>query len=479
MREAILRGDPLSTSEISGLVSAATNPNDAIARLTRLLNGALLVAAVVLAADALRLIEQGVDHPPNAVLLIVLLVGAAISVGIVGEADARHLDAATSNELSRTTLGRIARLDEALDVGDLPGARQAIQDLHRSFPAWGLLAELDAYVTLREGDVDGPLNRVSSHLDRSDDVYVSALVGSAAALDAGKFDVALRVIDQVERKRPLTAEELRIRRAVCLLAGHLDEMVDGAAAKANDGQELALMAQQSPLGSNISGALFEGIVALEGDATGIDLRAESIRGLSAPLEALLLWNHSSEVPRCDGTPFALLLDLVASRGRAGRDPVAEALRLATTLVDGEALESIGFVLLVLGHPRPAIDVFERSIALRPKYPRVHWAHAVSCWRWGWDDKARESAGRALALDREDLVLAASAPIIGRTGSASTVDEGEFEHQSLRPTQRLQLALIGVDVKPAPSPMTSRERFAEALIDAARELHGHDRPASVA
>lgn len=85
---------------------------------------------------------------------------------------------------------------------------------------------------------------------------------------------------------------------------------------------------------------------------------------------------------------------------------------------------------------------------------------MSCWRWGWDDKARESAGRALALDREDLVLAASAPIIGRTGSASTVDEGEFEHQSLRPTQRLQLALIGVDVKPAPSPMTSRERFAE-------------------
>lgn len=471
VREILTRGDRLSPAELASLLVVVHRVDDVSARFARAANVVLLSAITVLSLDGLRLIAAGA-HPVDAALLVLALLTGGIAVCVVGEVDARHVERDLRQRLGATTLGRIENLDTRIEVGDFAGIRREIGFLRRSFPNWGLLVELDAYASLHNSDPERAFETVLRHVDTNDDVYLSALVGAAAAAAMGRHDEALSLLERLGAAGLLSADEVLMRRAFCLRAAHLDELVDGG-----ERRDVSPSAATTPSTGavvlpidEIAGLMFEGTAATE--QLALDVSGNDFDQLRSVLETLQAWNGRAATTALDpaatdraGTPFGILSALVMSAPSSPQraDAVASAVELGQRSKDGLSVEAVGMCLLACGEVRPALSALERAAALSPKSPRIHWAEAVSCWRWGWQVKAEESLDRAAGLDPDDPVIAITRLRVAGEGD----DEALPTSTLLLPTQRLQLALIRHPVPSVSPPACPREVFVTRLIEAAQ------------
>lgn len=447
LRELLAQGKHLPPSEISGLLSAARLDPDSVARLTRILNAALVVAAVIVFADGERLRSTGLEHPPDVLLLSSILAIGALAVGAVGELDVRHVESALTEDLSNTTLGRLHALDAAIQRQDTQAARSVLVQLTRSFPSWGLLTEIEAYLLLLDEQPEQSLRLIADHVHNDADTYLAVAIAAGAAVQLGQLARGLDVVRQVEQRRPLGREEHLVLRALRLHEGHLDELLDGDALIATAGPQED---QYSPIGT-VMETLFEGSVVGQA-TTALDIRIQAIPNLNSLVMSLEAWNSN-------GRQLVSQTDCVWSdTRRLLAQPTMDArermVAKALVLSDGESVEAIGLILLLVGDARSAVSVFERAVALRPKSARIHWAHAMSCWQWGWDDMAIQSLGRAIALDPENRIIRLARHLVDGGSldeDAQAATLGQLSATGMLPSAKLQLALIGVQTTSGETP----------------------------
>lgn len=467
VRDLLANGERLAPSELGGLLSAAQLGTDRVARLARWLNVAFVGAAFVVFVNGTRLQTSGVDHPPTILLLMVVLVIGAAAVGGVGELDARVVEESLEQDLQRTTVGRLHRLDQAIRRGDATEGRVVLGELRRSFPEWGLLPELEAHLHFIEGHLDTSLDIIEEHVASERETYASVAIGVGAAVSMGDPHRGLVLARRVERTRSLADDELLILRSLRLQAAHLDEMVDGAGGSGRT----AIANRGATVAGGALDTLFE--AAVEDTGTALDIRTATIPALTELSESFERWNHlAAAATPLPGTPWAMFTALID--GTTGLEADPSLTQRIVSLGDGEAVESLGLGLLLAGEGRAAVTVLERAVALRPKSARIHWAHAMSCWRWGWEDRAEQSLGRAISLDAENWILRLCRRVVvdgtlSAEAVAAAVAQTSGPSTSVKPSERIQLALIGVQVEAAP-PTTGRTALVEVLVGRARDLH---------
>lgn len=353
----------------------------------------------------------------------------------------------------------MALLERLLRGSDLKSTRAEVGVLERVFPDWGLLIEIRAHLRLRAGEPREALDRIFDYLKSSgDDVYLSPVIGCAAAIELGRPDQALEILRLVEARGPLARDVLRLRAALQLRAGHLSACLDTPALPtfADVTRERGSSSIVGPVGS-------EGITNLTQAASSpLDLRAEALPQLQSILAEFDLWGTTVETPlHLSAGPLAIFRRLVTA-GNLDEDTTAAIEDLRKVTADAAAVEMLAFALLLAGRPRDAVDTFESAMVLDPKSARVHWAHAVACWRWGWLDRAHESIGRASALDGDDIVIGRTRRVL----RGESVVGGSIDDHDLRPSQRLQLALIGVRTAELSGPATHQAAVIRASIDLA-------------
>jgi tetratricopeptide (TPR) repeat protein len=382
-------------------------------------------------------------------------------VGIVGEADARHLNHSTRAALDQTTIGHIARLEANLRAHDLDRADIELEQLRRAFPGWGLLIEAQALIALRRDDPEQSIRMVQEHLaGETGEPYLSATVGCAAAMELGEPGRALTVLGLVQAKRPLTSVEQRLRDALRLRAGHLDLLLAGGLRRTTEprrGEMASADAYEIRVLANIGADYL--VHARERSALDLQPADEVI--LRELLTALARWDErGAKMAEGDArSPFDELVRI--SEEEQISDAMFARLGALAADADGETIESIGFFVLVGGRARDAVESLERAVRMRPRSSRAHWALAVGSWLWGWEDKAQESLERAVALDPEDLLLVATRRRF--LASASEVQETldlVAESNEWSAIQTVQLALLGIGLAPAKvsDSSTPHERF---------------------
>lgn len=463
--------DPPTPAELAGLLSIVVAPRDKVVTWFRILNAGLVVASCVLAGDALRLVSVSEEHPPDSLLLIVLLVAASVAVGVLGELDVRNLEAQLSDQLDNTTLGHLRQLGEHLESRTTQEARREIGALARAFPGWQLLREYSALVSLQEGEPLQALQEVEDLLQDGATVHVGGMVAAAAAVESGQLRRGLFAIQDIGARKGTGKELVALWHALQLMSGHLDELIDGDEAnhpdlKPDDEQSTA---RDSAMLADVA---VETVGVSVRTSTIIDLRPEQLQSLRTLISELSWWNTAdpqgatSELKLVPPGPAASVLTAVANDGALSDDLVRQACEDVSAAADPSLAETVGFAFLVSGADREALEVLEAGISWDPKRSRLHWAHAIACWRWGWLERAHESLGRALALDPDDVVLTLTR---SRLEDADQAAGGASAPglQQLLPTVRLQLTLLGLHTPEAVSGLQSpRSRFVGMLLERA-------------
>lgn len=466
IREILARNDPLAPYELTRLLPIVEQANDSIARLLRWMNRALVLGASLVVVDFYRLATSGAELSPDSPFLMGVLATSCIAVGIVGEADATHVQRSTQRALSQTTLGHVAKLERALRDGTLEVASAEVDELRRAFPDWGLLFEATAWIALRSGDSRRALQMVLRHLGEGGDAYLSATVGCAAASVLDEPATALEILSLIELRRALTPVERRLRDALRLRAGHLDLVFDEERRDIGGADSAYDLHEQRALVSIGSDDLILG-----GSRSALDLQPTDEASLDELLATLAAWNRPGDLGAgvLPGSPFAELISL-SFEGQISDQTCERLLVLVDDEADGETVEALGFFLLVGGRARDAVVILERAVRMRPRSARAHWTLAASCWVWGWEDKAQESLERATALEPEDLLLVATRRRFLSSDAADVVSSLDLDAaaEEWSPIQRVELALLGIDTSSAPASVaTPREQFRERVTAMAR------------
>jgi hypothetical protein len=460
VRQALNEGESLGPADLAELLGVVRSPRDYVAQGSRLLNWAIFATSAAILADALYLAwHDGADGPEHALLVLTLLFLVTFAAVVFSEFELQRVSIERRREISATTLGRLHELARLMAANKLGGARAELNLLRETFPTWGLLIEIEAYLDLRGGQPAQGLEQIEFLVKGDSELHLSPVVGAACCLELGGLDSALDLLARIEQRGGSEGHPL-LRRAVAVSAGHLPALL----AEREQPRESV---PEEPPARNMAQRLL-------GDA--IERRREPVRNLgfaldpaklpqTAPLMATLeRWEGNSELEDFESVPMLFaLLELILGPDTP-QPPAAVLLQArAEGCRNPLTLESFGFATLACGEPRTALGFFERAIHMAPAAGRSHWGRAIACSRVGWRDAASASLRRAETLTDETPLLSLTQRLFEAPHTAiDPVDvEGIYPH-GFDDMDRFELALLGVDIPPSgASPIQAR--FAAGLI----------------
>jgi hypothetical protein len=470
LRQAILEGGHLGPPDLAEVMGSVRRTRDYVAIGSRLLNWAIFATTLGIFVDALVLQSQGVETPHHKMVVLGLLFIAALVVVVFSEFDVHQVSVEQRAEVDASTLGRLQRLARAIERGEVDRAMTEVVHLRETFPEWGLLVELEAYLDLRAGRARNGLARIERLLASGGDVYISPVVGAACCLeaegiDAEGLDAALVLLERIEQRGGVVPRLDQLNRALGVTAGHLPTLLD-------DPSSAPIDAQQGDDGRTGSRRTVQVLIgqALERrrepvHELALDLDPARVDQTASVIATLQLWETSREMSDfASNGVLPQLLHVVVGPDEASvpalLGPYAEQRR------DPRALESFGLVALACGEPRVALEYLESAIRLSPAGARAHWGRAVACHRIGWQDAAQASLGRFEMLSEETPLLSVTRQRLSdKTVQATPAEIADSYLDGIDNMDRVELALLGIDLVPDPG-TTVRERFAAKLAERA-------------
>jgi hypothetical protein len=441
VRQAISEGGGLGPADLADLLGVLRGSTDYVAAGSRILNWTIFGAIVAVAVDAVVLLRSGVETPDHVMLVLALLLAASLSVVVFSEFDVRRVAIERRREISASTLGRLQKLARRMEVLDIPGASRELDHLRETFPTWGLLVELEAYLDLLRGTPEDGLGRIDSLVDGDGDLHISAVVGTACCLELEGLGSALELLARIERHSGGGNQGLH--RALAISAGHLPALI---------ASRDFLVSTNPPADQSQSHHVIQELIGEE-----IERRREPVRGLAfdldpatlpqtAPLMAALeRWEHGGELKDFDSDgPLSKLLEVVLRP--AGEAPATDSLEsYARDCRDPLTLESFGLVAFACGEPRTALGFFEAAIRLAPAAARSHWGRAIACHRVGWLDASSASLRRVATLSDDAPLLSVTHRLFENQALRIDVDDVASTYPSgLDDMDRFELALLGID-----------------------------------
>jgi hypothetical protein len=471
VRQALYEGNSLGPADLAELLGVVRNRTDYVAEGSRLLNWAIFAASAAILADAIYLSQNGVEAPEHLLFVLGLLFAVTLGAVVFSEFEVRRVSIERQKEISATTLGRLHTLARLMAAGDIPQAASELNHLRETFPTWGLLVELEAYLDLLTGEPSRGLEQIETLVSEGSELHLSPVVGTACCLEVDGMDSALDLLARIERRGASDNHPL-LRQALAVSAGHLPALLasrDFVISTAPDEKDPPHTLAQELMGDEI------------------EKRREPVRDLSfdvdpnklaqtAPLMATLEnWEHDGELGDFeDVRALSGLLQLVLDRS-GGTSPTALLQPRAKDCRDALTLESYGLVAFACGEPRTALRFLESAIHLAPAAGRSHWGRAIACHKVGWRDAATASLRRVAALTDEGALLSLTQrqfddpSIPADPSEVAAVYSHGFDNMD-----RFELALLGIDVG-TDGGSSIQERFASGLI--ARALENNSIPAA--
>jgi len=465
VRQAISEGGGLGPADLADLLGVLRGSTDYVAAGSRILNWTIFGAIVAVAIDAVVLLRSGVETPDHVMVVLALLLAASLSVLVFSEFDVRRVSIERRRETSASTLGRLQKLAHRVEIVDIPGALRELDHLRETFPTWGLLGELEAYLDLLGGKPQDGLDRIDSLVASDADLHISAVVGTACCLELEGLDSALELLGRIERHSGSEGSQ-SLHRALAISAGHLSALI---------ASRDFLASTKLPANQGQSRNMIQELIGEE-----MERRREPVRGLAfdldpatlpqtAPLMAKLeRWEHGGE-PGDFGSDGALSRLLEVVLRPAGEAPATDPLvSYASDCRDPLTLESFGLVAFACGQPRTALGFFEAAIRLAPAAARSHWGRAIACHRVGWLDASSASLRRVATLSDDAPLLSVTHRLFQNRSLHIDVDDvADTYPLGLDDMDRFELALLGIDTH-VEQGESLREQFTANLLTLALE-----------
>jgi hypothetical protein len=460
VRQSLNEGDSLGPADLAELLGVVRSPTDYVAQGSRLFNWAIFVTSAVILADALYLEWHGdAEAPEHVLLVLVLLFAVTLAAVVFSEFEVRRVSVERQREISATTLGRLHELARLMAADDIVGASAELDLLRETFPTWGLLVEIEAYLDLLCGQPDLGLDQIESLVKGDSELHLSPVVGAACCLDLDGLDSALDLLARIEQRGGSERHPL-LRRALAVSAGHLPALLasrDYLPATAPVEKAPARRVTQKLMGDEIERRR-EPVRDL-----GFDLNPATLRQTAPLMATLERWEGAGEPDDFEAVPaLSGLLQLILDPG-SGQPPAAVLQPRAEGCRDPLTLESFGFASLACGEPRTALRFFETAIHLAPAAGRSHWGRAIACYRVGWRAAALASLRRATTLTNEAPLLSLTQRLFKDPSTA--IDPAEVEAiypDGFDDMDRFEMALLGIEI-PSPGGSSIQERFADGLI----------------
>jgi hypothetical protein len=469
IRQEIAEGRRLAPADLAELLSVIHRSTDYIARGSRVLNWVIFATTCAVLGDAIGLSLDGAKAPDNEFVLICLLFAAGLAVVTFSEFDLRRVSIERRREITASTLGRIQNLGYAITAVDVGRAGRELAGLRATFPTWGLLIELEAYVDLLDNRPEQGLRRIESLIETDRGLYVSPVVGTACYLQLKERNSALALVSRIERRDESVGDVQRIHRALAITAGHLPALLA-------TGPSRSSYSRGDPERDAAFGAIGRGVSHPRQAADDLSVALDPIAvSQTAPLmHTMHLWDHGGTLSDFDEDGIlARLLRCVVSwetqSALSETQSVAQVLEPRTSdSPDAEMLESVGLVAYTCGEPRLALRFFESAIRLAPAAARSHWGRAIACHRVGWRDAATTSLRRAATLSDETPLLALTRIRFSTPPTRLDPSKVAGLYTTLDDMDRFELALLGVDLAAdeETSLRTLRSTFTHALIQLA-------------
>ena len=472
VRRALNEGDSLGPADLVELLGVVRNRTDYVAQGSRLLNWAIFAASALIFLDAVYLYRQGADTGEHVLLVIALLFAVTLGAVVFSEFEVHRVSIERQREISATTLGRLHELARLMAEGDIGGAAEKLALLRETFPTWGLLIEVEAYLDLQRRQAAQGLARIESLVKDGGELHLSPVIGAACCLELSGLDSALELLARIEQRGDSERHPL-LRRALAVSAGHLPALLASR----------DYLPETAPVEVPKTHSVAQKLMG-----EGVERRREPVRDLgfdlspaklpqTAPLMTTLeRWENGGQpgdfqdVPALFGL-LQLLLDPGEQRPATLLQPRAVGCR------DPLTLESFGFASFACGEPRTALRFFEAAIHLAPAAGRAHWGRAIACHRVGWRDAASASLRRAKTLTDDAALLSLTERLFEDSHASISAAEAEriYPH-GFDDMDRFELALLGIEVGP-PDGGGIHGHFAVALV--ARALTAGPTAAGVA
>lgn len=437
IRQALNQGQDLGPRDLAEDVAAVSGEPESVTTFARAVNASFFVSACVVVA--LGLTKPG--DLSSVTLLLILLVSTAL-VFALGEYDVRWMERREQDLAQGTVLGQLAVIDEALRSRDGALAKGEIERIREAYPHWGFGRELELALVatgevLLHGDAEEPEDNPME------------LLKAGSALHAAPFLVAEA---QLRRKNPVGALQdfqIVVPRSDSSRTVDRLQLVLGFAA----GLPRAVFLEPAlpPQWLNERGGLELGLRSLP----AVHRAAQALHDFDSgmPLRDWIV-THS-------GRPTWL----VARAATRGERDLKDVLASASEPMYSGALNSLGIVYLARGRDADALRLFEAAIRVRPNSSTSHWGHAVSCFRRGWVDAARQSLHRAESLDP------ASVRVLSFTRRAFAGEDLHLlANQPTEPQwsawEAIQMALLNCRVKDAEVVRGARGELVAAILSSA-------------
>lgn len=469
VRQVLDEGSRLAPADLADLLGVVHSSRDYVAAGSRVLNWMIFATTCVVLVDAIGLRENGAMAPDHEMLVLGLLFAASLGVVVFSEFDVRRVSIERRAVIAASTLGRLQNLAHLIAAADIPRASRELARLRDTFPTWGLLVELQAYVDLLRGQPHDGLERIESLVSTGGDIYLSPVVGTACCLELGGLDSALALLARIERCGRSVGHLDRLDQALAVSAGHLPALL-----ARHDHLTLA----DPPGDRQPARSVTQDLVGRE-----IERRDEPIHDLALDLDpvkvhqtaslmaTLSLWEHSNYLTDfvADGALFTMVRFVLEPQRRTSAATSFKP--YATGCHDAITLESFGLVAFANGEPRAALGFFESAIRLAPAAARSHWGRAIACHNVGWFDAASDSLRRVATLSDHAPLLSLTQRLF--QDQMVCIDPVEVESAyplGLDSMDQFELALLGVDVPGVRVKQGAaiRERFSRVLIELALE-----------
>jgi hypothetical protein len=465
VRQAISEGSRLGPTELADLLGVVHGSTDYVAAGSRILNWTLFAVACGVLGDAIVLRANGAEAPDDLMIVLGLLFSASLAVVLFSEFDVRRVSIERHREIAASTLGRLHNLARLMAHSDIPKASLELARLRETFPTWGLLVELEAYVDLLEKRPGDGLERIELLISSGDDLYVSPVVGTACCLELEGLASALTLLERIERRNE-SIGHLGLHRALAVNSGHLPALLSRRdslpPAASLDDRHTPRDVAQDLIGEEIERRR-EPIHDL-----AFDLDPAKVRQTASLMATLELWEHGgqlSDFVSDDVLSGLLQFVLTPQEHRSG---VVALEPYALDCHDPIRLESFGLVAFACGEPRAALGFFESAIRLAPAAARSHWGRAIACHRVGWFDAATASLKRVATLSDDVPLLSITQRLFkDRARCLKPADVQSTYSSALDDMDRFELALLGIDVGISDG-TAIRDKFASGLIALALE-----------
>lgn len=373
----------------------------------------------------------------------------------------RRVSIERQREISATTLGRLHELARLIAEDHIAGAAEKLALLRETFPTWGLLIEVEAYLDLQRHRADQGLARIESLVKGGGELHLSPVVGAACCLQLEGLDSALELLARIERRGDSERHPL-LRRALAISAGHLPALL----ASRDYLPETApvAVARTRSVTQRLMGEGVEWQREPVRDL-GLDLNPEKLPQTAPAMKALEHWEDGGSLDDFRDMPALFgLLQLLLGPGR--QRPATLLQPHAAECGDPLTLESFGFASFACGEPRTALRFFETAIHLAPAAGRAHWGRAIACHRVGWKDAASASLRRAKTLADDEPLLSLTERVFG--DPQAKIDAAEAERiypRGFDDMDRFELALLGIEIVP-PDDSGIHGEFAAAIVSRA-------------